>query len=356
MINQVWPADNTVGHQHTLMSDCDMSGHYCGNGAISYFANGDPQAPGVAQAYSEHYDIISHGHTTGYGIKIESSYHTIRNYRSYQCEQGMSIATYAEYCKIYGASTYNNPDPGSSGSKCIELSGAHHELAYFLADANYVSNIAAVRIEDYTSKDIYVHDGILKGGVYHPTLSIATEVEAPADLSNKDFVFEDLDISYGSSAGFSMHDSIFNVTFRRCTFHNNPTALNIPSGLVDSVVIENCVFYDNSVVDIKANGATTKLFLYNNTVDGEIDVSSANGEIVRDNLYKVIDTNTGGNIDIDGLTTNDVFIDYSNNDYHLKSTAGAVLDAATNAHITEDKDQNPIYNDVRDIGAYEYTP
>jgi hypothetical protein len=94
--------------------------------------------------------------------------------------------------------------------------------------------------------------------------------------------------------------------------------------------------------------------VYNNTVDGAINLTGTTSPIVRNNFYISSTTSTSDNIDIDAISTGNYFTDYSGHDYYLKSTATLAIDEGYNVGITPDIVGTSVPQRTGvDIGAFE---
>jgi len=98
------------------------------------------------------------------------------------------------------------------------------------------------------------------------------------------------------------------------------------------------------------------LDIYNNTIDGSINVYVSNSPIVRNNFYTSSTVNTSNNIDIDNISTAQYFENYVGHNYTLKSTATLAIDRGYSYGSTIDLIGTSVpLGFATDIGALEYT-
>ncbi|MBN2272727.1 MAG: cadherin domain-containing protein [Bacteroidales bacterium] len=99
----------------------------------------------------------------------------------------------------------------------------------------------------------------------------------------------------------------------------------------------------------------SRVSIFNNTVNGDINCTGTISSTVRNNFYKSLTgaSSQSNNLDIDAINTSEYFINFSGNDYRLKATAANAIDKGTNVGLKYDAAMNPIYG-LPDIGAFEY--
>ncbi len=126
--------------------------------------------------------------------------------------------------------------------------------------------------------------------------------------------------------------------------------------LIDNTDIHYNVIYGSGTCDIYCQDGVG-YELYNNTVDGSINLTEATTETVRNNYFNsLINAATASNnLDIDTLTTANHFQDYAGHDYRLKSTALSSIDNGYNVSLSSDMIGTSVpQGSAPDIGAYEY--
>ena len=126
--------------------------------------------------------------------------------------------------------------------------------------------------------------------------------------------------------------------------------------LIDNTDIHYNVIYGSGTYDIYCQD-DVGYELYNNTVDGSINLTGATTETVRNNYFKSLTSadTASNNLDIDTLTTANHFQDYAGHDYRLKSTAISSIDNGYNVSLSSDMIGTSVpQGSAPDIGAYEY--
>jgi hypothetical protein len=109
------------------------------------------------------------------------------------------------------------------------------------------------------------------------------------------------------------------------------------------------VIYGTSNAIIMKMGSNAKI--YNNTVDGNIDLTEADSERVWNNYFGSLTSAAYSdcNIDIDTISTSRHFRDYANHDYRLRTTALSAIN-----HGATDIAGNASHGNSVDIGAFTY--
>lgn len=150
----------------------------------------------------------------------------------------------------------------------------------------------------------------------------------------------------------------------RCTFINNPSGsiyLENNGGVAihSDLSIRYCTSTGSASALACGSNATSNIKLFNNTFDGTVAITGS-GAVARNNFYKTTLSGVAtasNNIDISTINTSSYFQDYNNDDYRLKNTGTAAIDAGYFLGLPKDIVNNTVPNNaVVDIGAYEYTP
>jgi len=175
----------------------------------------------------------------------------------------------------------------------------------------------------------------------------------------------------------SPNDDIYirNFYFRENTFSNADIYITegrtivIERGLMSDAGVKILCADDGGIEDLHINyniayNAVDEeftldgggVYVYNNTIDGEINNTLCALDTTRNNFYITL---TGelfeeNNIDIDGIETDNYFTDYEGHDYSILVTATGAIDEATDWGQTVDYLGNSKSGDEWDIGAYEY--
>lgn len=328
-----------------------------GNGQLYFSKVNDNYS--IDEYFWDHkvFDIIASGDKTGeaYGIKVEGPLVHIENMQAYNMGgQGISLPTHASRVTITGLLSYNN------NSCAIELSGKYHNLSYSILRGGY----RAIVIDDTASHSSIINNCLIEG------TSGASGITLRGNTGNisyaRNFIIEDCEIrgvTSLNSAGITIAYATDNTIIRRNKIHSCFNGINIGENYVsvDSVLINNNILYDNLNTDILGI-AGYSIWLYNNTIDGTINLTGTASEIVTNNFFrKLIGAGeSSNNLNIDSLNTLDYFYDYQNRNFNLLYSAVKAIDKGKNVGITLDYDKNLIpFGNAADIGAYEsirYSP
>ncbi|OFX33285.1 MAG: hypothetical protein A2W92_18675 [Bacteroidetes bacterium GWA2_42_15] len=128
---------------------------------------------------------------------------------------------------------------------------------------------------------------------------------------------------------------------------------NYSNKVFNPAITYNVIYNSGALVVEDGMGAK----IYNNTVDGEINLTGSSGSMVRNNYFQSL-TNAGtesNNLDIDTINVANHFLNYPTHDYRLKSTAHSSINKGYNVSLTSDiAGTNIPQGNGPDIGAYEY--
>lgn len=171
----------------------------------------------------------------------------------------------------------------------------------------------------------------------------------------KSHIIEDCTIKNGD-IGIMSNDSR-NLTIRRNKiygFTSYPIRIytNYTNKVFDPEISYNVIYNTKAVVIEDGTGA----IVYNNTVDGEIDLRGSGSAIVRNNYFRNLlnDGISSNNLDMDTISTTKHFFDYLNHDYRLKTTAFSSIDHGYNVSLISDIIGSSVPKGSKpDIGAYE---
>lgn len=343
---------NTYGddtYTNIRISDCEFNNTATQDGAI-YLSNRRESGNLTVDQYMwyhEIYDVVSHDHTNGYGMKIEGSAVYVRNFRGYNNLQGISLPMVATRDTIVGFSGWNNSTKG------IEISGWYHDISYSIIDATSVGD--GIVADDTSCTGTIIHNCYLTGGTYWGVIGIHGSGGGPPYYGGN-FIIEDNVIRNSSSGnGIWIGYNMDNIIIRRNIIYGNSNGIRYGASAngIDSLFVYYNIFYDNTD-DIEIVGGDT-IYIYNNTIDGNITISGASADTVRNCYFSSLTgaTYSSNNIDIDTITTANHFIDYVGNDYHLKKTAISAIDNGYNYGQAKDFDNVGI-EDSPDIGAFEF--
>jgi len=121
-------------------------------------------------------------------------------------------------------------------------------------------------------------------------------------------------------------------------------------GKVSNVKILNNVLCGSSILAPRSRLIT----IYNNTVNGDINLNGATNETVKNNICKSVASATvaGNNIMMKDINLDAHFVNYKVSDYRLKSTANSAINKGVFVGLNYDYLGNAILGDP-DIGAYE---
>lgn len=316
--------------------------------------------PGVEVVFQGHYQLQVHGKLMANGTETDSIYFTtnnptvgwggIRVNSSETCELA--------FCRIeYGKTELNYPDNVGGGlgifdsnafiSNCVFADNMANGDDDGLGGAIYAINTGnngVTRIEKTTFLRNYAYG---EGGAIKLSGDFNTEIDECTFLENN--------ARYGGGALAFYASS--NATIRRSLFANNYTLYSnggavVTLGFGNTLSFENCTFFQNSA----NNGEGGAINLAYATVDfvntiifdnpgqyGDDLNLSQNGEASLNYCNATIpDAATGTN----NITTDPLFVDESNQDFHLQEDSPCI-DAGTDIAL-------PYMGDAPDIGCYEY--
>jgi len=174
----------------------------------------------------------------------------------------------------------------------------------------------------------------------------------------KEHVIEDCILKNGV-IGIMANDS-WHLKIRRNKFYGfSSYPIRLYTRYVDKVfypeINNNVIFNSGPLVIENGIGAA----IYNNTIDGDIDLTGSNAGTVRNNYFRnLVNAETSSNnLDMDTIKTTNHFKDWDRHDYRLKSSALSSIDHGFNVSLTSDLAGTKISNgNINDIGAYEYYP
>ena len=213
---------------------------------------------------------------------------------------------------------YNNQIINTSVQSQLSGQGnhIHHNIFKGTTSTPLLPNIidAAIEIQSYSSCEVY-------GNIYEHNLIINTEGPAFRISGNNTY-------------------NIYNNTIRNNIFYNCGTSID-----GKTVTVENNLF------------AST----YNNLFQNNLIYSNLSPQAVsfRETMYNVAQFNTLSGTDgytiTNNISSNPLFVDQSNEDYHLQINS-ACINAGIIPFATDDYEGNsiPYLNTLADIGLYEY--
>ena len=275
-------------------------------------------------------------------------------------------------------SVINSSFKNSAGASVRFTTGLNHNIKHCFIDGYTASGVQARG--DYA---VIEDNRILNGGSYGVLIE-TNDVPNGPDFAKIKNNFIDRTTYYGvriqsDSKDYNiMHDD----TIEDCIIKNGMYGIYIVNGLnitirqneiinfsTSSIItktsqgdkIKNIYIYNNVLHTGKVQidcPVGNGMYFYNNTIDGNIDLTGASNTTVQNNYFRSL-TNpdiASNNLDIDTLNTDKHFMNYSGHDYRLKSTAySAIKKGVPIKGLTQDiagtkipAGKNP------DIGAYEY--
>jgi len=342
------------------------------NGAIFF----QQQMPGLQQSidFQAHHKVYDYQVTeaSGYGMKIEMGDIGIENMRTWKngCPtnegHGISLATLANHVVIKGLSSYANTYLG------MEMSGSYHDLSYSYIDGSGVGAVSAINLDDPTTHDCSIRHCVIKGtnllgSQKYAAIRFRTgaqdtstgELLTPID-SRKKYTIENCNISYApgnKGTAIGIYNYTQQVLLRNNIIHDCSYGiymLSWESGIKD-VSIYNNIFHSNNS-DIYTLYGSSNLNVYNNTATSVFDFTDSATETVKNNVYGSwvgAVSSSSNNLDIDTINQTDYFVDPTNHNYHLKSSATNLIGMGINVGILTDHDGST-YTNPPSIGAYEY--
>ncbi len=168
-------------------------------------------------------------------------------------------------------------------------------------------------------------------------------------------IIEDCYIKGSGTRGIRINSGNGIAIRRNMIFNSGEYGIYIQGNYPIKNIALNCNIICGGVKGEIAINNGSALFLYNNTVDGIIDLSGAVNTTVRNNFFKSItNASTASNnliIAPDMVTT--YFQDYSKHDYRLKSSAVNAINKGYPVGLNYDYSGKSI-NGIPDIGAYEF--
>jgi len=157
--------------------------------------------------------------------------------------------------------------------------------------------------------------------------------------------------------GIQSNDSR-NMQIRRntiCGFSSYPIRFytHYSDKIFNPEISYNVIFNSGELIMKSGTGA----IIFNNTIDGAINLNGTSGTVVRNNYYRTlvgaaIESN---NLKMDTIGTFNHFRNYTIHDYQLKPTAFSAIDKGFSVPLISDKvGTNVPQGSGPDIGAYEY--
>lgn len=208
----------------------------------------------------------------------------------------------------------------------------------------------------YMPKNILIKNCYIEEGGFEASI-VVREPNFNFKLSQNTTI-EDCIIKEGK-VGIQSNDS-YNMKIQRNKifgFKTNPIRIytNYTDKIFNASLNYNVIWNSGPLVVEDGIDAT----IYNNTIDGNIDLTGTSGSQVRNNYFQLLvgSAVVSNNLRIDTITVVNHFQNYANRDFRLMATAFSSIDHGCPLDIASDISGNSIpQGSAPDIGAYEFVP
>jgi hypothetical protein len=160
--------------------------------------------------------------------------------------------------------------------------------------------------------------------------------------------------------GIYFHNGGEGRTIQNCSFINNGSdgiELYKSSQASNNLKIYYNLFYGNKGKAINAANAScaTNLYIYNNTINGTVDLTGSSNEIFRNNFFESVSsvTTSSNNVQLSTISLTNYFKNPAAKNFELTSSAVNAIDKGYNVGLKYDCLKVTI-SGLPDIGAFEY--
>ncbi len=324
------------GTNHVNISSCDL--HDCLHSGCIYLYHHLENPTYIANVHLE--NIVASG-SEEHGIKIQASGCSAFNVRAYDnVSAGLKFALESSHCSAKYILAYDN------GTNGLTLDGDYLDIS----NCRVCSNTRmGYRFGNYNKGSVLTACIAYSNGICG-----AIVFESTSDLIIEESYF------FKNEIGIRVLENASNITMRQNRLYSNSEyGLRIDdfNGLAANINLYYNLIYDNTEEGIYLHGVSN-LSIFNNTLpNGRIYItpSSANtGIIIRNTITKDIIGNHSGSKNILSPSVN-LFTNYTNKDFSLRSTASAAIDKALNMNQYYDIVGTSVpQGNEPDIGAFEY--
>lgn len=270
------------------------------------------------------------------------------------------------------------------GGQCLRLtSGNHSEVKHCAFESGVLSTVGNVANIQIRQDNVLIEDcrfNDMGSGLYVTSPSTVYPEIQPDSLTVRNCLFKKQRNSgiYVKPAGASLFPGVGHI------FENNKM-VDVENGIKLQDCINPIIRYNiikggsgaGIVSDVESSQGVSVYYniiygfggneidltlennvsLYNNVVDGEINLTGASSGVMRNNYFKSFAGTaiSSNNIDIDTITTIKHFRNYSNHDYRLRTTAISAINKGINVSLNTDLSGISVpLGSVPDIGAYRH--
>lgn len=160
--------------------------------------------------------------------------------------------------------------------------------------------------------------------------------------------------------GIYFHNGGEGRTIQNCSFINNGSdgiELYKSSQASNNLKVYYNLFYGNKGKAINAGNPScaSNLYIYNNTINGIVDLTGASNEIFRNNFFESVSsvTTSSNNVQLSTISLTNYFKNPAAKNFELISSAINAIDKGYNVGLKYDCLKVAIYGQP-DIGAFEY--